>query len=133
MAFHVEAEAEINTIVRGANEYGTHSKCVALKRITSTNGVRDYIDVQYSTSGCSSYVGRIGGNQRLKLTSSCIQEYGSIIHEFLHAVGFYHQQSTFDRDDWVTIMWENIEEGHEHNFNKYDDSSGPHRCWFPYD
>ena len=29
----------------------------------------------------------------------------------LHTLGFYHQQSTYDRDDYVTIMWENIKEG----------------------
>ena len=40
----------------------------------------------------------------------------------MHAVGFYHQQSTTERDDFVKILWENIESGHEQNFNKYEAS-----------
>lgn len=37
----------------------------------------------------------------------------------MHAVGFYHMQSSAERDEFVKIVWENITPGHEHNFNKY--------------
>uniref|UniRef100_A0A673GQK5 Metalloendopeptidase n=1 Tax=Sinocyclocheilus rhinocerous TaxID=307959 RepID=A0A673GQK5_9TELE len=40
-------------------------------------------------------------------------------HEFLHALGFWHEQSRYDRDDYVTINFKNIITGREHNFNKY--------------
>jgi hypothetical protein len=36
---------------------------------------------------------------------------GTIIHELLHALGFYHQQSATERDDYVRINWNNIEPG----------------------
>lgn len=42
------------------------------------------------------------------------------MHEFIHAIGFYHMQSTYDRDDYVVVLRENMQEGTEHNFNKYD-------------
>lgn len=44
---------------------------------------------------------------------------GTIIHEFLHTLGFYHMQSATERDDYVKIAYEHILSGLEHNFEKY--------------
>lgn len=41
------------------------------------------------------------------------------MHEYLHALGFHHMQSAFDRDEYVKIVWENIQKGTEENFEKY--------------
>ncbi|KAK6326643.1 hypothetical protein J4Q44_G00022880 [Coregonus suidteri] len=68
--------------------------------------------------GCYSYVGnQRWGNQSLSIGLGC-GHIAIIEHEFLHALGFWHEQSRYDRDDHVTIVWENIEEGKEHNFEK---------------
>ena len=45
---------------------------------------------------------------------------GTVTHEIAHALGFWHEQSRPDRDQSVRIVWENIEPGKEHNFNKMD-------------
>lgn len=34
-------------------------------------------------------------------------------------MGFHHMQSSYDRDDFVRIAWENIQAGTENNFQKY--------------
>ena len=44
----------------------------------------------------------------------------TIQHEFIHALGQFHVQSRPDRDQYVTIMWDNIQQGKEHNFKKHD-------------
>lgn len=71
-----------------------------------------------SGSGCSSYVGMIGGRQNITLSSSCST--GNTIHEIGHAVGLWHEQSRIDRDQYITINYNNIQSGREHNFSTYD-------------
>ena len=43
---------------------------------------------------------------------------GIIIHELMHATGFWHEQSRPDRDWYVTVLWKNIQDGMEYNFKK---------------
>ncbi|KAF7657548.1 hypothetical protein LDENG_00025690 [Lucifuga dentata] len=81
---------------------------------------------------CFSSVGnRQVGKQRLSIGRNC-DRIGTIEHEFLHALGFWHEQSRSDRDDYVTIMWDRISEGKEHNFNTYNDTTSS-SLGVPYD
>ncbi|KFU93212.1 Meprin A subunit alpha, partial [Chaetura pelagica] len=70
--------------------------------------------------GCWSMVGNLQTGQTLSIGERC--DYRAIVeHEILHALGFYHEQSRMDRDDYVTIWWDQIITDKEHNFVKYDD------------
>lgn len=62
-------------------------------------------------SRCWSYLGSRGGRQTVSLQSPDCLQVGVISHEFMHALGFVHEQSRFDRDNYVTIMWPNIWRG----------------------
>jgi hypothetical protein len=70
-----------------------------------------------SGSGCSSSVGRRGGQQFVNLGPGCTT--GNAIHEIGHVTGMWHEQSREDRDAFVTINWANIEPGFEHNFDQH--------------
>nr|XP_019948367.1 PREDICTED: meprin A subunit beta-like [Paralichthys olivaceus] len=72
--------------------------------------------------GCWSYVGnQRQGNQSLSIGEWC-DHLAIVEHEFLHALGFWHEQSRYDRDEYITIVWENVEEGKEHNFLKHSEN-----------
>ncbi|KAI4885802.1 hypothetical protein NFI96_013794 [Prochilodus magdalenae] len=71
--------------------------------------------------GCFSRVGKQPSGQVLSLGPGCDHK-AVVEHELLHALGFYHMQSRQDRDDYVKIWLDQVTDGMQHNFNKYDDS-----------
>jgi len=78
-------------------------------------------------NGCYSYVGRQGGEQEISLGYGCTL--GNAIHEIGHTVGLWHEQSREDRDQYVTINYQNIISGYEHNFDQHitdGDDIGPY-------
>ncbi|XP_041952311.1 meprin A subunit alpha-like [Alosa sapidissima] len=71
--------------------------------------------------GCWSMVGDLKEGQQLSLGEGCDYK-GTIMHELLHALGFYHEQSRTDRNDYVNIWWDQVLPGMEHNFDYYVDT-----------
>ncbi|CAF3779892.1 unnamed protein product, partial [Rotaria sp. Silwood1] len=82
--------------------------------ITITNGDR-----------CQSTIGRPYSpdiNATVILDSSQCLIDGIIMHEFVHTLGFWHEQSRPDRDSYVRIYLENMIAGHEGDFQKLDNT-----------
>jgi hypothetical protein len=109
------------------NKLAAASKVISFDWITSryTNGT-PFIEFE-NADGCSSYVGRDGEFSYLKegqiITLEGSQGGGghciwssTIQHEMMHALGFQHEQSRPDRNDYVDVVMENVESGREHNF-----------------
>ena len=57
---------------------------------------------------CWSYLGRIGSGQILSLVKPQCIDKGTVIHELLHALGFWHEHSRPDRDEHIQVIWNNI-------------------------
>lgn len=49
-------------------------------------------------------------------------EFGTVLHEFGHIVGFWHEHTRPDRDENVAIIYKNIQEDQLHNFDKMNKS-----------
>uniref|UniRef100_A0A183II73 Metalloendopeptidase n=1 Tax=Soboliphyme baturini TaxID=241478 RepID=A0A183II73_9BILA len=78
----------------------------------------DYVYL-FPDDGCYSLVGRSGGRQPISLDPGCM-EVGTIIHELMHSVGFFHEQSRTDRDEYIKVIWTKIMPGAKDQFEKYD-------------
>ncbi|XP_047116673.1 zinc metalloproteinase nas-14-like [Schistocerca piceifrons] len=113
------SEEEVEIIHKAIKDYKKKT-CVSIRPYRK--GDEDFVMVQGNNTGCWSYVGRKNGGQVLNLQTPGCVHHGIVIHEFLHALGFYHQQSAHNRDDYVKILWENIKEGKEGNFRKYNET-----------
>ncbi|XP_034756922.1 low choriolytic enzyme-like [Etheostoma cragini] len=70
--------------------------------------------------GCASLMGRTGGKQVVSLQRSGCVSAGIIQHELLHSLGFYHEHTRSDRDTYIKINWDNINEVFANNFQKQD-------------
>ncbi|KAI4801939.1 hypothetical protein KUCAC02_019807 [Chaenocephalus aceratus] len=100
-------------ILQAFEEYRLRS-CVDFKPYEGESSYLSFTKLD----GCWSFVGDDRVGQNVSIGARCDTK-AIVQHELLHALGFYHEQSRSDRDDYVKIWWDQIEEGKKHNFNKY--------------
>jgi len=58
----------------------------------------------------SSDVGKTGGRQTVSVADACVH-LGVVLHVMMHALGFWHEESRPDRDNFVSIQTGNIAGG----------------------
>ncbi|XP_075940577.1 hatching enzyme 1.2-like [Anarhichas minor] len=88
----------------------------AFKMISDVSCIRfrpHTIELNYLTikdgKGCASFVGCQGGVQPVYFGPTC--GVGNLCHEIIHALGLHHEHSRRDRDQHITVQWQNIKAG----------------------
>nr|AWW91898.1 hatching enzyme [Samia ricini] len=84
-----------------------------------------YVRLTGGAGGCYAHVGywESRGVHTLNLARNypgvgCFR-HATIVHEWMHILGFLHMQSAYNRDEYVKIVEENLIPGTEHNFAIY--------------
>jgi len=72
----------------------------------------------WNDDDCSSTVGTFWDEEDLRISlneTKCVS-LGVIIHELMHTLGFDHEHQRRDRDDFIKVHFENIEEDSEESY-----------------
>lgn len=106
-----------NKISSAVSEYNTKTNTQWIPRTNQTN----YVEFVFgSSSGADgwAHIGYQGGKQTVSLDQYI--SVGSVIHEMGHTVGLYHEHCRKDRNQYLSIQWNNIQDGQAYNFNIYN-------------
>ncbi|XP_063930928.1 hatching enzyme 1.2-like isoform X1 [Zophobas morio] len=111
-------------------------------RFVPWNGkTKDYLliwPIKYP-KGCWSFVGKFGGAQIVSLQApdatgpNCLGTEGRAIHELMHALGIFHEQSRWDRDKFVKVHLDNIIPQFKNNFDKQSLENTTYSFEYDYD
>ncbi|XP_074656527.1 blastula protease 10-like [Tubulanus polymorphus] len=105
---------ELKNIRAAMDEYEKLS-CLTFTEV-SPNDPRNRIRIQNGV-GCNSHLGMSGGAQPLNLGPGCRYK-GTVIHELGHAIGWVHEHQLPDRDEYLEIIYENVNPAWRVWFNK---------------
>ncbi|KAB0801577.1 hypothetical protein PPYR_03763 [Photinus pyralis] len=108
---------ELDIILEALRD-GFNGTCIRLRNCRWECG-GDYVAIKNDEPNCFTDVGRLGGRQVMNLGEGCVYT-GTVIHETMHALGFYHEHANPNRDDYLQIWEENIDPEMMHNFEKDD-------------
>lgn len=107
-------------VLKGLQEAFDHYKEHTCIRFKQRTWERQYILFTGDGGVCSSHIGpNVGGVRKVTLGGGGCHHRDVIVHELMHALGFWHEQSRPDRDNYIDIIWDNIPQNGRVNFKKY--------------
>ncbi|CAG5136451.1 unnamed protein product [Candidula unifasciata] len=86
-------------IFKGMNEWQTYT-CLRFRPRKQQD--QNYVTFEHHESKCQAVIGMSHAGQTIGLAYYCFNSH-TILHEIGHAIGFYHEQSRPDRDQYITV------------------------------
>ncbi|MBX2824752.1 MAG: M12 family metallopeptidase [Gammaproteobacteria bacterium] len=100
-------------VAEAVEHWNQRSSITLVDRTRVSDSGPDYVRF-ISGPGCASWVGRQGGGQEVWVSDYCTA--GSMIHEIGHALGLLHEHTRADRDQYIQVLWSNIQSDKMFNF-----------------
>lgn len=111
---------QVDTIKKVVNSLNEWAKLNIHPR---QEGEKNYVLFKRGTQHCYANIGFRLGVTNVSLSAGCGEK--EIFHEFFHVLGFFHEQNRTDRDNFIQILWENIDEENWSQFEKFSTKSYP--------
>ncbi|XP_078482315.1 LOW QUALITY PROTEIN: uncharacterized protein LOC100182127 [Ciona intestinalis] len=114
LSTHARAKKSIDDAAKMYRE----NSCIDIEPHDPAKHGEHFVNIK-NQAGCSSSIGYIppSREQHMSLVVGC-HYVGVVAHEFLHTLGFLHEQSRPDRDSFVKIHFENMKSNMANNFKK---------------
>ncbi len=103
-----------STFLAAADRWEQNTSLDFVDRSSDPLQYPDYLLVE-NGPGCSTFIGRVGGEQAMSLSNQC--NLAAVIHQIGHTLGLYHEHQRPDRDTYVQVLFENIQSGAVANYN----------------
>lgn len=94
--------------IQAAAEAFERETCIRISKYRPSRH-QNYVHIIANYEGCFSLVGQVGGPQILNLEpGDHCDSTRTVIHEFMHALGVFHEHQRYDRDNHIKVLQENI-------------------------
>ncbi|XP_046445851.1 hatching enzyme 1.2-like [Daphnia pulex] len=111
------------------NGMKAYHKNTCIRFVPRTNEV-DYVQInRLNITAWSCYTLGLGyykgyGAHSVNLSPACYaSQTGTVMHELMHRVGFHHEHTRPDRDNYINIIWSNIDPSLQSQYYAANDSS----------
>lgn len=99
--------------IRDAFREISDNTCITFREITRHERYNDpFLNITNVNRMCASFVGQAstaeGHGQDITLSTSCLKNKGTPVHEICHALGLWHEHQRNDREQNIRIVYENI-------------------------